>query len=64
MILQVFDYKLVSIGSTVPQPKREKTKPGRRFGSTNGAGGGDFAPGFCSSKGEISPLSTYSLRQS
>jgi hypothetical protein len=54
--LQVFDYKLVSIGSTVPQPKREKTKRGRRFGSSGEAGGGDFAPGFCSLNGEISPL--------
>jgi hypothetical protein len=46
MILQVFDYKLVSIGSTVPHPKREKTTPGKRFGSSGGAGGGDFAPVF------------------
>jgi pantothenate kinase len=55
IILQVFDYKLVSIGSTVSQAKREKNKPDRRFGSGGGAGGGDFAPGLCSSKGEISP---------
>jgi hypothetical protein len=56
MVLQVFDYKLVSIGSTVSQAKREKNKPGKRFGSSDEANGGDFAPGFCSSKGEFSPL--------
>jgi hypothetical protein len=56
VVLQDFDYKVVSICSTVSQAKLEKNKPGRRFGSSGGAGGGDFAPGFCSSKGEFSPL--------
>jgi hypothetical protein len=54
--LQVFDYKLVSIGSTVSHAKREKTNPPAVFGSSDGAGGGDFAPVFCSSKGGFSPL--------